>query len=107
MVAGEIDVLASLLADQCVYVHTSGAIDTKQSYLAKLADGSLRYTSVAALDVRLMELGPAVIIIHRMEAEVIVDGIPRSLRGQAASVWQAADDGPELTYFQSTALPPA
>jgi ketosteroid isomerase-like protein len=105
MAAGDLDGLAALLADECLYVHSTGAIDTKQSYLAKLAGGSIRYTHVAALDVQLIELGPAVIVSHRMHAQAIVDDLPRTLRGQAASIWVAAEDGPKLVYFQSTTLP--
>jgi Domain of unknown function (DUF4440) len=43
MAADDLEGLAALLADECLYVHSTGAVDTKQSYLAKLADGSIRY----------------------------------------------------------------
>lgn len=105
MAAGDLSALAALLADECLYVHSNGSTDTKQSYLARLADGSIRYSSVTALDVRLIELGPAVIVRHQMHAEAVVDGLPRPLRSQAVSVWRAAEDGPRLIYFQATALP--
>jgi ketosteroid isomerase-like protein len=106
MAAGDLDALAALLADDCLYVHSSGMVDTKQSYLAKLADGAIRYSSVEAVEVRLIELGSAVVVSHRMQAEAVVGGEPRSLRGQAAAIWASADNGPQLVYFQSTTVPP-
>jgi hypothetical protein len=105
MATGDLAALGSLLSEECRYVHSSGAIDTKQSYLAKLADGSIRYVRVRACDVRPVELGSAVIVTHVMYAEAVVNGIPRSLRSQAASVWQAVDGTVRLAYFQSTSLP--
>jgi Domain of unknown function (DUF4440) len=105
MVTGDLATLGSLLSEECVYVHSSGATDTKQSYLAKLADGSIRYVRVRACEVRPVELGTAVVLAHVMYADAVVKGVPRILRNQAASVWQTVGDTVRLVYFQSTSLP--
>jgi hypothetical protein len=105
MARGDLATLGFLLSEECVYVHSSGTTDTKQSYLAKLAAGSIRYVRVRACDVRPVELGSSVILAHVMYAEAVVDGVPRTLRSQAASVWQSVGDTVRLAYFQATSLP--
>ncbi|HEV2634877.1 MAG TPA: nuclear transport factor 2 family protein [Actinocrinis sp.] len=110
MTAADTSALAELLAPQCRYVHSTGASDDRDSYLAKLADGSLRYLTVEALDVQPVNLGSTVLVLHRMRAEALVDGTPRSLHSQIVAVWQVAETGPaeggaRLVYLQSTNLP--
>jgi ketosteroid isomerase-like protein len=39
-------VLKEIFADDCVYVHGSGRIDTRDQYLARLANGELRYLAI-------------------------------------------------------------
>jgi ketosteroid isomerase-like protein len=106
MVAADLDALDALLADDCLYVHSTGQIDTKQSYLAKLADGTIRYITCDAEAVQPLDLGQTVIVMHHMLADITLGGQPRSIRSQAAAVWQLTDGGvPKLVYFQGTPLP--
>src|SRR5438874_11860666 len=50
MTRNDLDSLASLLADDLVYVHTTGERETKQQFLARLRSGSLRYRSIEPLE---------------------------------------------------------
>jgi len=45
--AADVDELDKLIDDDCCYVHSSGSVDTKKSYLAQLRRGTLRYTRIA------------------------------------------------------------
>ena len=46
MVAADTDALDGILADDLSYVHTSAAIDTKESLTSGLATGRLNYESI-------------------------------------------------------------
>ncbi len=46
MVAADVDTLDRILADDLSYVHTTAAIDTKESLTSGLASGRLNYESI-------------------------------------------------------------
>ena len=46
MVAADADTLDRILADDLSYVHTTAAIDTKESLISGLASGRLNYESI-------------------------------------------------------------
>jgi diadenosine tetraphosphate (Ap4A) HIT family hydrolase len=105
MVAGDIATLTALLDDDCRYVHSSGAVDTKASYLAKLQAGEIGYSWIRTPDQRFVEVAGAVGVSHRMEAELVLAGVPRPYQSRAFSLWRGTPQGLRLAYFQATALP--
>lgn len=104
-VKGDLDLLAELIADDCRYVHSTGAVDTKDSYLAKLREGVVRYTAIEAVDQQATDLGGVVLLTHVMVAEMVLGGVPRPYRGRVVAVWRTTTTPPQLVYFQSTGLP--
>lgn len=105
MVAGDITTLAALLDDDCRYVHSSGAVDTKASYLKKLQAGEIGYSWIRSLDQLIIEVGAAVAVSHRMEAQLVLSGVPRPYQSRAVTLWRRTPLGLRLAYFQATALP--
>lgn len=104
-VAADVPALAELLADDCRYVHSSGVIDTKESYLANLASGVLVYDWIEPHERVVLDLGTAVAVSHVMRAHMVVYGAPRDYAGQAVAVWRLDGERPQLALFQATALP--
>lgn len=107
MVAGDLDTLRELIADDCRYVHSTGVSDTKDGYLASIESGSLAYTWIRTAEHILLAAGDAVLVQHEMRAELVRDGVPKPYRSRAVAVWRTTPDGPRLVYFQATGLPPA
>ncbi|MCB8913907.1 nuclear transport factor 2 family protein [Rhodococcus rhodochrous] len=105
MTDGDLDTLDVLIADSALYVHSSGAIDTKHEYLTKLATGQFRYTTVAAEDMRITGLGEAAALTYRMRARVIFPTGQRLIHAQVTAIWRQYDDGIRLELFQSTPIP--
>ena len=105
MVAGDVDTLDRLLDDECLYVHSSGAIDTKTAYLDRLRDGTLIYRSVRTSGHRVYALGQGCAVSHRMIAEMILHGVPRPYQGQVISIWRSGPAGLRLIYLQATTIP--
>ncbi|HEY7811663.1 MAG TPA: nuclear transport factor 2 family protein [Nakamurella sp.] len=104
MVAGDLTTLRELIADDCRYVHSTGVSDTKDSYLASIASGALAYTWIRTSEHVLIPVGDAVIVQHRMQAELVLDGMPKPYQSRAVAIWRTTDSGCRLAYFQATAL---
>jgi hypothetical protein len=48
MVAGDVDVLGPMLADELTYAHSDGRVESKEQFLASLAGGDLVYLAIAS-----------------------------------------------------------
>lgn len=105
MVDGDLDTLRDLIADDCRYVHSTGVSDTKGSYLASIESGSLAYSWIRTAEHIHIPAGDAVLVQHEMRAQLVLDGVPKPYRSRAMAVWRASATGPQLIYFQATALP--
>ena len=73
MVAADVDALDDILADDLTYVHTTAAIDTKESLTSGLASGRLNYESIAPAAERDIRLHGDCAIV-RGQARVHVNG---------------------------------
>lgn len=93
MLAGDVSTLQALLADDLAYVHSSGGLDTQASYLAKLADGRLRYLEVDLLELQVQCLREAAVVRGRMAARILMDGQPRTVASKFMTVWGRGADG--------------
>mgnify|MGYP000019299515 FL=1 len=112
LLSTDLEALQGLLADALVYVHSTAASDSKDSYLAKLRSGALRYQALQFDDVQARLLGPegaAAVVTGRMAAQVLKDGQVRAVRSLFMTVWarSAARDagGWQLCAHQGTPLP--
>ena len=54
--------MAGLFADDLVYVHSSGAVDGKDSYIERLRSNALRYRAMRRSDVKVRVYGCVAII---------------------------------------------
>lgn len=107
LLAGDLPALQGLLADDLVYVHSTGASDRKDSYLAKLAGGGLKYLSLAFGEQRTQGLPFAAIVGGRMSAVVLKDGQQKNVASLYLAVWACDPDGIwRLHAHQGTPLPP-
>ena len=104
MVAGDLAVLRDLIDEDCRYVHSTGVNDTRDGYLASIESGALAYTWIRTSEHLLIPLGDAVIMQHLMQAELVLDGVPKPYRSRAVAIWRPTAGGPRLIYFQATAL---
>jgi len=90
LLAADLQALQALLGDALVYVHSTATTDSKDSYLAKLRSGSLRYQALQFEDLQARcvdEAGAAVVVTGRMIAQVLKDGQPRAVRSLFMTVW--------------------
>ncbi|GHC85207.1 hypothetical protein GCM10007320_29980 [Pseudorhodoferax aquiterrae] len=106
MLAGDIAALESLLAPDLRYTHSTGASDTQGSLLAKLAGGQIAYRRLAFRPLAVQCTADAGTVAGEMHAEVLRDGLPRSVAACYLAVWLRRAGAWQLAAFQGTALPP-
>ncbi|MDQ6801876.1 MAG: VOC family protein [Acidobacteriota bacterium] len=102
MVENDLEKLASLLADDLVYVHTSGEVESKPQFLQRLRSGALRYRSIAPKDVRVRTYGNTAIVTGRSEMAVTNAGSDREFEILYTAVYAASGDRWQLASWQST-----
>jgi ketosteroid isomerase-like protein len=109
MIAADVDAIADLLDERLIYCHSSGVVDTRESYLDELRKSEYTYHAVEldTIDHQIVTAGQ-VIINSVMTVSMTVRSTGRTVSRQirATSVWVQADDGPgwRLLVSHSTNL---
>ena len=108
MLAGDTAALGALLSDRLVYAHSNATTDSKDSYLATLTDGSLRYLQIDFQTEAVLEAGPgAAAALGRMSARVHRYGGEREIAAMTLALWAKEGDAWRLLAYQPTSLPKA
>jgi ketosteroid isomerase-like protein len=102
MLSGDVSTLGELLSDRLVYTHSSGYRDTKDTFLAKLADGSLRYLRVEHPAGPVVVLGDTALVTGEMRGTVEVSGQTRELGNLSLAVWTREEGRWRLIAFAPT-----
>ncbi len=101
MVAADVDTLDRILADDLSYVHTTAAIDTKESLTSGLASGRLNYESITPTERVVRTYRDSAVV--RGGAHVHVNGNHFSLEYTVVYVNNAGDW--RMTSWHATRLP--
>ena len=102
MVAADVDTLDRILADDLSYVHTTAAIDTKESLTSGLASGRLNYESITPTAERAIRTYSDSAVV-RGGAHVHVNGNHFSL--EYTVVYVNNDGDWQMTSWHATRLP--
>ena len=79
--------MARLFADDLVYVHSSGAVDGKESYIERQRSNALRYRAMRRSDVKVRVYGCVAIITGAGNFEVTVNGKESAVSLLFHSIW--------------------
>ncbi len=101
MVAADVDTLDRILADDLSYVHTTAALDTKESLTSGLASGRLNYESITPTARAVRTYSDSAIV--RGGAHVHVNGNHFSLEYTVVYVNNGGDW--QMTSWHATRLP--
>lgn len=105
MIAIDEKALTECFADDLIYVHSSGLVDTKASYIAAIKGGKFRYKKCERFEEKVRIYGNTALVTGRGAFEVDVDGTPRSLKLRYLNVWTDSGAGWKFVGWQSCALP--
>ena len=101
----DFDTLASLLADDLVYVHSSSNVDGKTAYVDNLRSGKTKYESIEPADVKVRVYGDTAIVNGTAKLSVTTDGKTNSFSLRYTDVWVMRDNKWQMVTWQSTRLP--
>jgi len=104
MVANDLETLAAVLADDLVYIHSDGEVDSKEEFLQRLRGGSLRYRSIEPTEVRVRTDGNTAVVTGRAKMAVTTGGCDREFEIRYTAVYRARSDHWQLVSWQSTRI---
>jgi ketosteroid isomerase-like protein len=105
MLQQDADVLAPLLADDLIYIHSSSAKDSKQSYLSALLSGAVLYRKIEPSEVEAREMGDWVHLTGKTAMAIFLNGRREEFGVRFTATYIRRDGRWQLFCWQSTRLP--
>ena len=87
MLRADLAILDRLLDDGLTYTHSSGAVDTKASYLAGVRDKTWEYKTISRENERVVVRAGCALVFCRLRIELSVRGTPKKVDSHALAVW--------------------
>jgi hypothetical protein len=103
MVDADADTLAALLGDELVYTHSTGAVDTKASYLEGIRTRAV-YRQVERLQESIQIHGDSAIITGHVHLHVEIAGAQRVLNVRHLNVWVKRPAGWQMVAWEATPI---
>jgi ketosteroid isomerase-like protein len=100
--------LERLLADDLVYTHSSGAVDTKTAYIDSLRSGKSRYLRITPEDLKVRTVGDLVLIHGR--GQFVLEAMVNGQKGENPlhlsflDIWQKKNGKWQMIAWQSTRI---
>ena len=108
MIAQDFAALRRLLADDLVYIHSTAVAETKDAYLAGVAQGLYDYATIDSRDVTTRIDGATAVQTGTVAMAVSARGEPKQLTQLLFTlVWTRGADGWRLAVRQATRIPDA
>jgi hypothetical protein len=83
----DFEALKKIISPRIVYVHSTGGVDTFESYFKKLEDKTLVYVDVDYLDVTGTLFGSALILTGKMNAKLIIGTEQKTVQSLYMATW--------------------
>jgi ketosteroid isomerase-like protein len=93
--------LETVLADDLVYLHSTGVMDSKASYVASLQSGKQKYSSGKINDMKVRVYGTTAVINGDANFEFVTDGKPGKAHLKYTHVFVKGGKGWQLVSHQS------
>ncbi len=97
--------LDKILGDDLVYAHSTGLVETKAQYLAKLREGSQKYNGIEHSSMTVRNLGAAFVVHSHVRMHGATKGEPFDHKLMMMHVWAKQGAGWRLVAHQTTRLP--
>ncbi|MGP8246955.1 MAG: nuclear transport factor 2 family protein [Bryobacteraceae bacterium] len=105
ILAKDTSTLEKLLADDLIYAHSTGIVDTKSTYLAKIAGGGLKYEAVDFESMTVKPYGDTAVMFAHMRIRGINQNGPFNDRLLMMHVWRKSGKDWQLVAHQTTKVP--
>lgn len=105
MAAKDVAILQSVLADDLIYTHSSGRLDTKKSLIDAMVSGATVYTAIEPFEVKAQDLGDSVVLTGIAQIKVVSNGTPNAFGVRFTDVYTRRNGTWQMVTWQSTRLP--
>ena len=104
MERNDVDAIAAAIHDDCIYTHSVGDRDTRDTYLARCRSGAIRYNTLACTIEKVILRGDIAIVFGTMNGDAQVGGKPRRLYNCYTTVWTRDAGNWQVIAFQPTPI---
>jgi len=105
MLNADVAALNNVLADDLIYAHTTGTIDSKSSMIDNIGSGAIDYELIEPTDVRIRLYGDVAVVTGSANMQVSVVDQIHQVFIRFIEVYVARDDQWQLVSWQSTRVP--
>lgn len=105
MIAADTGALETLLHRDLKYTHSSGAVDSKESYIRGVREKLWDYKSIKTSNETVSIHGDMAMIHCRLQIDVEVKGVPRQVDSIALTVWIMDEGRWQAVAVHSTPRP--
>jgi ketosteroid isomerase-like protein len=106
MTAADTAALERLMSDDIVYTHSSGRLDSKKSFIASIANGTVKYRRIDRKEVAASLREGFCILTGAVEIDVETGGKLLNLKLRFSNVWERTGKGWQQIVWQSTPIAP-
>jgi ketosteroid isomerase-like protein len=104
-VASDTSTIERFTSADCVYVHSSGQVETRDEMVGRFRDGSLVYRTLDVVKASVRDYGDVVLVNGDMHIDVTTNGSVKDFVARYLQVWRRNDGGWQMISWQSTPLP--
>jgi ketosteroid isomerase-like protein len=104
--AQDIAALERMVADELQYCHTTGAIDTKASYLDTVRTGRIRWVEVKPSGMKARVYGNTAVVTGRLDQKITTgaNATPTDMAIRTIDIYVKRDGRWQLTDFQASSI---
>ena len=101
----DVPALDRILADDLSYIHASGVVDTKPTFLSSLSSGRLKYKAFDRSDVKVRLYGDTVVVTGKGAVQAESNGNPLAVKLFFTDVYVRKGGVWRMVAWQSTRQP--
>ena len=104
MIAADTATLERLMSDDIVYTHSSGRLDSKKSFIASIAGGTVKYRRINRKEPAASLREGFAFLTGAVEIDVETGGKVLNLNLRFSNVWERTAKGWQQIVWQSTPI---
>jgi ketosteroid isomerase-like protein len=104
-VESDIAGIERLTSADCVYVHSSGQVETRSEMVGRFTAGTLVYRALDVVQASVRDYGEVVLVNGDVHIDVTTNGAVKDFVARYLQVWRRNDGGWQMISWQSIALP--
>jgi ketosteroid isomerase-like protein len=105
MVRADTAELGRLLADDLTYTHSTGAVETKEQFLAAISSQATRYRSIDPSEILVRVYGDTAVVTGKVAMQASFRGQDLSFAARFTAVYAHLEGAWKLVAWQTTRLP--